>query len=478
MVSAAAARHGAAGFFVAAGTVSVGLGSGVGIAGPTSALPFSAAVAAFVATVAIVAVAGTRAVASLAIVGAAATLGMNGVRITSFMSVADAFLFVAAVALFVDPRSWRRVEVGAVKLQAGGFLLLVIGGLVGSFFARDALVSGATLLRLVVASALLLLLFVLWSPSVREITIVAAAWVGSASASSVVAILEEDPIFGRPSGLTTHPSHLGLVCVLAIGPAVALTGAAAGFRRVAGLCGCILITVGVVLSGSRAGVIGYGVALAMTFALSGRLTFVPGIFGTRAVVAGMLTAGGIGFSLALARGITLPTGNALDRLLGRADVASSNAERVAALDEALARAYAHPITGSGFEDALAAHNVYLEVWVAAGLIGLTGFLMIIGGTLAHVRADRLSSLRATRSVAAGITIGFTASFAAFVVAGLFGPQLWDRYIWLAPAIIPLLAHRARHGGAGADDDLDAGAVPPMLPAALRAADGGITSDNG
>jgi O-Antigen ligase len=418
--------------------VSVAAGAAVGAA-PLVAVAATLLAAATV----LVAVSGLRMLATVALAGAAATFGMNAVRITTFMTFADAFLVVAALALLLDPASWQRIDVGRIRLLFGGFMLIILGGLLGSFFADSAAASVATLLKLVLASVIVVGLFVIWRPSTRELTAIAAIWVGSASVSALVGYANPGP-YGRPPGLTTHPNHLGLVCVLAFGPALALAGMSTGFRRLAALGGCAFVTLGVIVSGSRAGILGYCTVLLVAFLCSHRTRAARGLFGARTVIATVLIAGVTAMVLASARVIALPAGNAFDRVLGRTPtVYQSNAERQIALHQGLHRATAHPVTGSGFENALAAHDVYLQMWTAAGVIGVIGFFAIVIGSLAPLTPQRLVPLREVDRAAAALVVGFGASFAGFVAAALFNNALWDRYIWLAPAAIAAAVSQTR-----------------------------------
>jgi hypothetical protein len=424
--------------------VSLAIGGAVTALSPGRAAVFVLASAAAAAGVVVTAVHGLRAVATLALVGAAATLGMNGVRITSFMSAADAFLFIAALGLLLDPASWRRLDLGRARLQALGFLLIVTGGTLGSLFAGDALASMAILLRLIVGSAFVVLLFLTWMPNVRELRAVAWAWVVSAVVTSVAALVGDASTYGRPTGLTTHPNHLALVCVLAIGPAIALTASSSGARRLVGVVACAVISAGVFVSGSRAGLLGYITVLLLAFLLSRRTSSLRAGLGAGAVVVGLWGAGAVAGALLLMRIIDLPTGSAVARLTGRVPgVRESDAEREAVLAEGLARAGAHPLTGSGFEGALSAHNIYLQIWAAAGLLGLAGFLTIIAASLAPLRMHvaRLVDRRDGRLASLGL--GFGASLAGYTVAGFFHVALWDRYIWLTPAVLAVVVVLAR-----------------------------------
>ena len=337
-----------------------------------------------------------------------------------------------------------RLDLDGVRPQLAGFLLLVAGGLVGSFFAVSTGPAVTALLKLVIASAVVLGLFVLWRPTLREVRMIAWLWVASASVSALVALTAEPSAYGRPPGLTPHPNHLALVSVLAIGPAIALTGSSTGIRRVAGAIACLLLTAAVIVSGSRAGALAYVFVLLALFGLSRRADAARGLFGARAVVAAFALAGGVAVYLAFVHVISLPTANAVDRLLGRVpSVAESNAARQQVLDESLARVREHPFTGEGFEHALEAHNVFLQLWSSGGVLALAGFGLIVAATMRPLWPSRLAALRRDEPELVPLLVGFGAGFIGFLVAGLFNNALWDRYIWLTPAVLAVTAMIAR-----------------------------------
>jgi O-antigen ligase len=67
----------------------------------------------------------------------------------------------------------------------------------------------------------------------------------------------------------------------------------------------------------------------------------------------------------------------LSRLIGHGDASLSDRERLNNLDMALNRVNGHPLLGSGFSDLRLAHNTHLEVLVAVGVIGFTGWLLVL-----------------------------------------------------------------------------------------------------
>ena len=196
---------------------------------------------------------------------------------------------------------------------------------------------------------------------------------------------------------------------------------------------------GIVLSGSRAGVLGGATVLLLAFALYAR----------RSIVVIALAAGVIAALLLGGLQPNLPRVNAISRLVNynSSAVYESDAGRSAALKDSISTISGHPLTGVGFANAKAAHNIYLQAWESGGILALLGFLMIAGATLKplHVITRRYGEGQRGDIMALGISLGF----AGYLVAGLFQNALWERYVWLMPALVaaawPVRSRVARAG---------------------------------
>ncbi|MGH2534737.1 MAG: O-antigen ligase family protein [Thermomicrobiales bacterium] len=389
---------------------------------------------------------GTRGLSAVALAAAAATLGMNSVRLSASVALSDFFLFTAGLILLPGLLLHAKQRLAAVKWLTGGTLLIVLGGLAGTAVSGDPALSLAQLTRFSIASVLLPILFALWNPSVDEIRRIAWLWVASVTASAVVAVGESGTFYhdGRADGLTTHPNHLALTCALAIGPAVVLTLLSRGLARWLGLAACALLVGGLLISGSRAGLIAFVLVLIAMAVLTRRMAIAGGIVAAT-IAAAVLIFSGL---------VDLPAGNAVSRLIGSDDrtvtrgVLGSDAARREELRLGLERIMEHPITGTGFAEALAAHDIYLQVWAAAGIFGLAGFAIIIVALLnLPIRAFLARSPFVDPP--SMLLIGFSASFIGYLVAGVFHNALWDRYIWLTPALLAVITPHAIRSLAGA-----------------------------
>jgi hypothetical protein len=393
-------------------------GAAVATLPPAAGAIVVALVAAGAAGCIVVQVFGCRALVSLSLYVATASVAMNAVRLTSAVTLSDLFMALAAAALLLTSPKLVLSRLQATALAGAG--LIVFGGLAGSFFSTDAAGSAGALLRFSIASAGTLLLLFAWQPSRAEVEIAAWAFVVSACISAAYALLLEPPeLFrDRNAGLTVHPNHLAVVSLMAMGPALAFCRRPGPVRAVAGAA-VILLVAALVVSGSRAGVVGL-VGLLPVFLLHAR---------GRPVATWALAAAAGGLLLVLSGAVELPGGNAVERLLSLGDtpVAASNEGRLERLQRSVGVVEENPLFGAGFENAREAHNVFLQVWASAGVFGLVGLVLVFGSVLLPLLRSRAGSVDL-------VSLGLIAGFAGFVCASLFQNQLWDRYVWLVIAL--------------------------------------------
>lgn len=178
-------------------------------------------------------------------------------------------------------------------------------------------------------------------------------------------------IQGRAFGWAIHPNQLGHSCMMGCGASMWLLDNTRDNRARAFWAFATLLNIFAVMqSGSRGGLLGFGVAAAAYLALRGS----PG----RRLVA---LAGVWAVVLVLATGIvTLPESNPIQRFITESQVETgSNAARKELLQLDITRINAEPVFGYGFQDILNVHMVYFQGWIGAGALGL---LAIVGLGLA------------------------------------------------------------------------------------------------
>lgn len=381
---------------------------------------------------------GSRTLATSCLFACALTISLPGLRPAEWLTVSDVFLFAAGVLLLPEV---RRLQLGSVYR---GFLVAVAlvfaGGLVGTLAAEELGPSLLNLVRLVFASAATLLVFALWRPTAQQLTRFLVLLLLSSTLTSSWALTHVDGELGRPGGLSGHPNHLALVCLAAVGPALMLS-LVRGYSRAWKLgawAAATIIVGGIVVSGSRAGLVGLLAAVVVTGVLLRdlRLRVRIAVGGVAVAAAALLVFGG------------LTAENSVRRLLGAtSSTAASDAIRQSAFDAMMDEIRTAPVTGVGFAEPLRGHDAYLQLWAAGGLLGLAG-----AGVLLAVAAAVFRSLRRVpppRSLgdASLPLFASTVSLSGLLVALAFQNLLWGRYLWVMVALVAAGSRVVRAGSA-------------------------------
>ncbi|HEY7873743.1 MAG TPA: O-antigen ligase family protein [Actinomycetota bacterium] len=386
---------------------------------------------ALVTPVVLVGVFGIRRVAFGMLLVAAFTVSMNNLRPTGFMTVSDVAL-LGALPLVIGRRSAEHRNSWAIAGAAG---VITLGGLIGTFFSDDSTESLLGAARFVGASILIALLFARWQPDRRSLRTLAWATVLGTTVNALIGILFIRTYYGRAQGLSFQSNHLGIACLLAAGAALALAVSSGNVRRWSAIgCGLVL-SGGVVVSGSRAALVGLaflGVA-ALVVSRDRRLIRLAAV-------------GTVGVAVALQAGlIQLPDENAISRLLDpeSSTVVFADTVRDTLRDQSVARIKQYPLTGTGFEDALEAHSLYIQTWATAGVVGLFGvaWLAVIGLRMLRwsYRKDRFVSALAV-------------TYVAFMVCAIESNNMWDRFIWLHLILVAAATDHAMAVAAVSDEE--------------------------
>jgi hypothetical protein len=388
----------------------------------------------------------TTALARVILAGAVVLLPLNGIR-RGGVTASDVLLVVAVALSLLDPGLLRR-RVVLPKRFAVGFYGFVLAGMAGTLTANGAGVGNFA--RLAGTMAVAVVGMLVWRPDLDQVRRLAYAWLlgNTVSVGYALVTVRSLPSYARAQGLTTHPNALGLVCALSVAFAVFLYAAARGRgdRRVAVLTGLAAIA-GMAVSGSRAG------ALAVVTVLAARL-LLGRSFGA---IVGYLLGGTLGWFVFLKITARLPASSAPNRLLHpTTSVDASDAERLGRLHNSIASAKLHPWFGSGFAQATAAHDVFFQVVVTAGVFGAAAFIAACAPAFGALWR---------RSAGPWRWLGLLplAYFAAAVVSN----NLWDRYVWFCLALGILAASRSGDDEAEVDErsrrqPVAAGSNPPDL----------------
>ncbi len=356
---------------------------------------------------------------------------MNSFRLTPLMNLSDALL-IAAVPLLLLIRMSKPgcIRSAAYRKFSTSFALIACGGLFATFVSASPLDGVPGVLRFAISTMGVLWLVAIWGPDARMIRGMVWAYVLGASASVIVSFGGSAPEFrGRAHGLANHPNHFGTISMLGAGGAVALALGVGGKGRRLAIALSALLVVGVVLSGSRAALVGVmGTAAALAIGLrSGRFVVRTGL-----IICVLVLGAAAGASYA-------PEGNTIDRFVDPSGTrsAASDVERAELVQSAVTQISERPITGHGFEYALVAHSLYLQLWVSAGLLGVFGVGRLVYWTFRLLQRDPNDRF----------FVGMMAGFVGFLANAMLTNILWDRFIWtflalaLAASARPLRASR-------------------------------------
>jgi len=363
------------------------------------------------------------------------TLPWNAVRLTEWMTVSDLLLVSGCGLLILAGHQSAPAVLDRTQPVIIGIAVIAIGGFLGSMTSSHLESGIANLTRFVIAALATTLVIAWWSPTLQTVRVGLWSWVIGAVVSALIGIVQvSQGQHSRAVGLTTHPNSLAITSLMAVGPAVYLLSSATGRLRPIAMASIIVLSVAIVASGSRAGLLGYvAVLVVMTILSRDRVSVVLSSGAVIAATVGTLIVGS--------------GENALSRLVDFNGLSArgSDTARVGLLQDNIALAIAHPVFGTGFDAARDAHNVVLQLIVSAGICGLLGFLYL---TIGIVR-DALSSISTTPALPSqyrSMMIGLLASFAGYLVAGLFQNMIWDRYVWMVPGLLAVAGARITTAG--------------------------------
>jgi O-antigen ligase len=262
----------------------------------------------------------------------------------------------------------------------------------------------------------------------------------------------EAAVGGRFQGGSGDPNYLAAVLVPAIVLAAGLAATTRSTLQRLGLAGAVaVVAAGLVATQSRGGLLAAGVCCLVAFAVWK---------GRRRLIAGLVVLFVVGLGALLAA-----SPSALQRIKNASD-SGSGSGRVDIWRVAWHVTTDHPLFGVGLSQfpqvsphyvrqtgtlgyvglivdrKIVVHNLYLQLWAETGIVGLLGFLTIVGVSL------RASSTAAKRFAAVGdgeLEMLSRAAFVALVgvlTASFFLSNISDRRIWVLLALGPVLAGMA------------------------------------
>lgn len=330
---------------------------------------------------------------------------MDDVRPVGLVTFSDIFIAVGFLAL-LPTLLQRKAELP--KLYLAGALVVLTASMLASALGPDPVSSLMVMLRLVAAAIILPTLMAWWRPHLRVLDVMAAAYVAGQLVSLGYALLDGPFVNNRYAGLSTHVNYFGQSGLLAFALCMHLFHRTTGVLRYVVLGAAALCGWSVLLSGSRAAAIAV-VLLVVLYPLLERNALTAGavlMLGVLAVPLANWALGRVGKD------------SPLSRLTGDATTSYSDNSREQKLTESIDRWIANPILGDGYSNApLEAHNIYLQVAVVSGVIGLIGFLMILWGVTRPL-FDIDHPARRLCYAAVG-----------YAALGMLTNSLWDRFTW-------------------------------------------------
>jgi len=255
---------------------------------------------------------------------------------------------------------------------------------------------------------------------------------------------------GRVTGLTLHPNHLSLVTAMALPMVVGMLTSKGG-RRTAGLTALPFVLAGIAVSGSRGALMAGAGGILLFFLLQAR--------GNRSLGGVLLVAA---FIAAFAYLVFSPTASERARLVTGERILTQGADdatRASLYRTAVDQGLDSPIFGQGFAVILSAHDIYLQLLQAGGAIALVAFVLFGGGIIR--RSRRLARLRPADTPALpAIAAAAGASMGTWMLYGLTGNALYDRYLYIPAGLVlaiafvsrassPSIAHPSTRNGARA-----------------------------
>jgi O-antigen/teichoic acid export membrane protein/O-antigen ligase len=391
-------------------------------------------------------------VASLAVF----TVGFNAVRVASFLTLGDVFLGVSALLL---ASVWFRA---ASRPLFPRWMLVALGmlGAAGLLSATNSQSPGADLvptLELPVAVIATCIGPGLLASNDRRILVLGLIWVWSGVVNAGVGL--SDAVLhtsfgvmltnivwgdGRTAGLTEHPNDLALACVMALPIVIVVaTSSVARTWRAGYALGGLVLLLGMLVSGSRAGMLAGVAGVCAVYLLA-----VPGFSRGRLILAMAAVLGAVGIIVVAIGPDASSVTVAINRLTGEVSVGESDVRRLDFYQQAITAFSSSPIFGTGYSNVRYAHDTFLQLLQSGGIMAVAGFVLLVGGTMAE--GFRLSRAPLVAPHVRIVAMAAVASIFVWLVYGLAQTAIYDRFLFLPFAIILGISfgqHRGERRGA-------------------------------
>jgi hypothetical protein len=293
----------------------------------------------------------------------------------------------------------------------------------------------AQLAKFLVALVALPLAITLAARSREDARYLANCWAVGILLSAIVAALDHrgltaintaltgfTSVTGRDAGLTLQPNHLSVSLVLVL-PVILSWLRRNTPSRAAAWPALAIVAYGLYTTGSRGGIAGMLLALAVTglFVQHLRTTLLR-----ISMAIALVSLVGYRYVADVVRQVLIN-----NRLTDNPTAALSNSERARAIGQGWDDFLHSPLHGIGFSYVSQAHEVHLQMLAAGGLLGLMGYLLYVLGVLKSLRA----AMTADRLLGGALA----ASFVTWLLLGFTQNQLTDRYLYVPVGLLLALA---------------------------------------
>lgn len=360
------------------------------------------------------------------------------VRVNERISAADVFLLIGGVltapALLFEG-ALRHYQVRIFALGA----LLFCFGVVSAVGSADMTENLMAALRFSVALAGVPILIAASANSAKRLKAFVSVWLAGSAFNALWGVLQfmglpvwdspsNSQIYGqhRVSGLTGHPNNFATACLLSFPVAlvVMLRHRTIRGRFLYGLM-ALLLALGILVSGSRAGLLGLALAVGLVSYTELRrsprkLLWLP-VFGALAVVIMPSITSSFDDSQLLL---------GLHRLTGEVSVGTSDSGRLEIYDLAIDDWMRHPAFGIGLSDidGFEAHDLYLRLLETGGVACLLVFLAVIGYASYH--GWRLATDPRLESQWRGMAGALLASIVVYLAVDAVQPVFYERFVFV------------------------------------------------
>jgi hypothetical protein len=365
-------------------------------------------------------------------------------ELSSSVSYSDLALLMAAALWFIEGMLRPRTLFLPGFLVLGACLLLLSNSL-ASMFLHQPDMGWGRLIKLLIASVLLPVIFAWVSPGPLWVRRLLWVFVAGCCLSVIAGVAHARGIniginrlatddWGRMAGLGEHPIIFAIFCALAIPMCWVFAFQPKNPLELGGaLLAVALLFYGINASGSRAGLGGALLGTLCVLWLSRRsLLHKAQSLRLAAMAVLVLVAGGAGLTA------NIDTGkSAIDRFFGTEYSVVADTERRHQQQRALAQFEFSPLFGTSYFWLTEGHNVVLQFLACGGVLGLLGYGLILGGYGWTVFSLRQSSRLNAEQYQ--ILTALLAAMVALLGVDMFQPVVQERGAYIAPALILAMA---------------------------------------